>query len=379
MAIPGPMAMKPPNIDRGNEIIAIFSVQCGLSLLFVVLRLWARISIRGTGLDDVFMVITWILFAALTIIVGFIGHNGGTRHVFYLSQQQALYVTKLNYVAQPFGIVAVGTGKVAVGILVLRLLGALSRWRKIFLWVLLALNVIITIFAAVFTFTQCNPPAALWEPSLRDTAHCWDPSVQSNFSIFSASLNSFTDFVLAFMPITFIWGLHLPTRQRVGLAVLLGVGAFSGVCAAVKARELVSLAARSDLTWETFDLYAWACSEIFLIIVCGSIPTLKPLWIRFFGHPKPSKTSQLEDGSAGTRDTARKYWQLSKDQHPYGQEFSVLNEISDPNKTNTRVTADHSDDIDPLPAHENSNHAHRSTGDERSRAEIQVTRSFQVD
>ncbi|KAI8623178.1 hypothetical protein F5Y19DRAFT_481976 [Xylariaceae sp. FL1651] len=186
MATPAPMAVGSPNIDKSNEIIAIFSVQCGVSLLFVVLRLWARMNIRGTGLDDVFMVITWILFAALTIIVGFIGHNGGTRHEFYLSQQQALYVVKLNYVAQPWG--------------------PLSRWRKIFLWVLLALNLVITILAAIFTFTQCSPPAPLWEPSLRDTAQCWDPSVQSNFSIFSASLNSFTDFTLALMPITVIWG-----------------------------------------------------------------------------------------------------------------------------------------------------------------------------
>lgn len=54
------MAIGPPNIDRGNEIIAIFSVQCGVSLLFVVLRLWARISIRGTGIDDLFMLITWV-------------------------------------------------------------------------------------------------------------------------------------------------------------------------------------------------------------------------------------------------------------------------------------------------------------------------------
>lgn len=299
--------------------------------------------------------------------------------MFYLSQQQALYVTKLNYVAQPFGIVAVGTGKVAVGILVLRLLGASSRWRKIFLWVLLALNVIITILAAIFTFTQCNPPAALWEPSLRDTAQCWDPSVQSNFSIFSASLNSFTDFTLAFMPVTFIWGLHLPLRQRVGLVVLLGVGGFSGVCAAVKASNLASLAARSDLTWATFELYAWASSEIFLIIVCGSIPTIKPLWDRFFGHPKPSKTSQLESGSAGTQGTPRKYWQISKGQHPYGQEFSILNEIPDLNNTDTRVTAGQLNDMSPLTVHKNSNLAHRSTGHVRSRVEIQVTRSFQVD
>lgn len=57
--------MSSPNhlesdIDRGTTMIAIYSVQCVISLLFLLLRLWARIINRGKGWDDAFMVITWV-------------------------------------------------------------------------------------------------------------------------------------------------------------------------------------------------------------------------------------------------------------------------------------------------------------------------------
>jgi len=41
--------------------------------------------------------------------------------------------------------------------------------------------------------------------------------------------------------------------------------------------SLSELANREDFTWATYDIFAWVTAELFLIIVCGSIPTLKPL------------------------------------------------------------------------------------------------------
>ena len=62
------------------------------------------------------------MYASLTIIIGFLGSHGGTRHLYYLDIEQSFYVIKLTYVAEPFGIMAVATGKVAVGLLLLRII-----------------------------------------------------------------------------------------------------------------------------------------------------------------------------------------------------------------------------------------------------------------
>ena len=55
------MSSQPePDIDRGVVMIAIYSVECLISMLVLGLRLCARWSIRGSGWDDVFMAITWV-------------------------------------------------------------------------------------------------------------------------------------------------------------------------------------------------------------------------------------------------------------------------------------------------------------------------------
>ena len=48
------MSSQPePDIDRGVVMIAIYSVECLISMLVLGLRLCARWSIRGSGWDDV--------------------------------------------------------------------------------------------------------------------------------------------------------------------------------------------------------------------------------------------------------------------------------------------------------------------------------------
>ncbi|KAI0411007.1 hypothetical protein F5X98DRAFT_368384 [Xylaria grammica] len=307
-----------PDVDRGPTLIAIFSTECAVSLAFLSLRLWARTRTSAIGFDDVFMTITWLLFASITIIVGIFGASGGTRHTYYLSNEQAIYVTKLDWVSQALAITALATGKVAVGLLLLRLIASTSRWRRITIYVLMALTVIFSILAVVFTFAQCQNPAALWDPSVHAMTSCWDPKVQSNFSTFTGGLNSAVDIAFSLIPITLIWRLHLSTKKRVGLVILLSGGVFSGISAAIKTNQLVTLTARSDLTWETFGLYLWTGIEIFLILVCGCIPTLRPLWDHVFGKRLRSNQGGscgwASQNSAGKRHGSQRQFAQEPDQ-----------------------------------------------------------------
>ncbi|KAI0468813.1 hypothetical protein F4859DRAFT_516565 [Xylaria cf. heliscus] len=305
-----------PDIDRGPIIIGLYSAECALSLVFLILRLWARSTISATGWDDIFMIITWVLFAVLTVLVGFLGSAGGTRHLYYLTNEAAKHVTRLNWIAQPFGIIALGTGKLAVGLLLLRLIPTTTKWMRRIVWVLMSITMLTNTLSVILTFAQCRNPAALWDPDLRASTQCWDPKVQTDFSILTGSLNSAVDIIFSFIPITLIWRLHLSIRKRFGLIALLSGGTFSGVSAAIKTNQLVALTARSDLTWETFGLYLWTSIEIFVIIVCGCIPTLKPLWIRFFSGESNSHGSATESSFYKTPA------------HISGQEFTRLNDLS---------------------------------------------------
>lgn len=92
------------------------------------------------------------------------------------------------------------------------------------------------------------------------------------------------DVILAVLPVTIFYRLSLTMEKRLGLSILLGLGLVAAVCGAIKTKFLASLSARSDLTWETYNLFVWSSAELFVIIVCGSVPPIKPLYDMLFNQ-----------------------------------------------------------------------------------------------
>ncbi|KAF2962889.1 hypothetical protein GQX73_g10686 [Xylaria multiplex] len=237
-----------------------------------------------------------ISYAALTVEVALQAINGGFRDAPYRDAEQMSFVLKLNYIARPFAIFTVLVVKIAVGYLILRILaGSPSRGIKYFIWVLLGFNTIIGILDAIFIFTQCDVPAALWDATLAPTAHCWRPSIKTAFGTFSASLNVVTDFILAVIPATIVWRLQLSVQKRLGLIILLGAGILSVVSAAIKTYKL-SLPFNQEngsVAEEAYELYAWTSAEIFILHFCASIPSCKPIWDHFISRKcKPAFSNQ---------------------------------------------------------------------------------------
>ncbi|MCJ1242692.1 hypothetical protein MMC14_010701 [Varicellaria rhodocarpa] len=96
-----------------------------------------------------------------------------------------------------------------------------------------------------------------------------------------------------------MWNLNMDVKKKIGICFLMGMGLLAGICGAIKTSKLPETT-RSDYTWATYDLTLWSGAETFLIVVCGCIPTLKPVSQQLFdrgsmstgvvssGQPKPS-------------------------------------------------------------------------------------------
>ena len=156
---------------------------------------------------------------------------------------EAVRVSRLNWIIQPFVIIALATGKISVAFLILRIMGK-SRWRRVFLiYFAMGGSFVFCSVAIILTFAQCRPVEALWNPSLVLTgkAKCWPPMRQSNFSVFvggmiysrsgqAAMLTvligwlAAIDLCLALLPITVMWNLHLSLKRRIGLSAIMGLG-----------------------------------------------------------------------------------------------------------------------------------------------------------
>lgn len=123
------------------------------------------------------------------------------------------------------------------------------------------------------------------------------------------------DVLLAVLPVTIFYNLSLSLSKKLGLCALLGLGLIAGVCGIIKTKFLASLNARSDLTCksfppqlrkyscshvsgDTFDLFAWSAAEFFVIIVCGSIPPIRPLYEFVFGGKHRGRTGYSQHSYA---------------------------------------------------------------------------------
>jgi hypothetical protein len=94
------------------------------------------------------------------------------------------------------------------------------------------------------------------------------------------------------VPARLVYNLNIDLRKRIALVILFSLGILAGICGIVKTTYLATLGAHSDITWETYNLIVWAGSEEFVLIFCGSIPPLRPLWDRYISR-KVDKSSQL--------------------------------------------------------------------------------------
>lgn len=128
----------------------------------------------------------------LTINAGFVTHDaalGGFRHLYYLTPEQTSEALRWSWIGQPWVIMGFATGKISVGLLMLRILGSSTVWRKLILFFAVGGAFVFSVLNIIFTYAQCRPVQALWDPSLlaNGQATCWDPKIQTDFAIFLAS------------------------------------------------------------------------------------------------------------------------------------------------------------------------------------------------
>lgn len=123
-------------------------------------------------------------------------------------------------------------------------------------------------------------------------------------SLTVAAFNTFTDASLAIIPATIFWQLNNTTTEKIQLTIVFGLNILTSICSGIKTQYLAELANRTDQTWATYDIFVWVTGELFLMIVCGSIPTLHTVLIWFrnaAGSIKSAVPSQEQHSSRSSR------------------------------------------------------------------------------
>ena len=233
--------------------------------VIVSLRIWLRARLHILGAEDQLMVIAWIFqIIAAGLTQGNISAVGDSAHDIVRMSTRSLY-TSLSCV------ISIVCGKISVALLLLRLMGHASRWRK---WSVIA-SVAVLIGLSV-TFLPANTLSVCDYTEGEDgLMGCMDEEVSEGlvqtWNFYAAALDIF----YSILPISFLYRLRMDSRKKVGVIVLLGAGWIASVFTILRAVGGYAWGDDSDTAIFVHLLANYM--EPALVIICGSLATLMPL------------------------------------------------------------------------------------------------------
>ncbi|KAF2973284.1 hypothetical protein GQX73_g407 [Xylaria multiplex] len=289
----------PPDESRKTALEVLLWTEFSVSTVFIFLRLATRHLKRSLGLDDVLMVGSWLFFLGTAVAVQFGAQaSGGMRHQAYLTVQELSFQLEISYVVLAISIVCTALGKIAIGTTILRIVSTASSSERWVVWAVIVVTTISSIIDIFISLFQCGrDPRALWDFALQATTTCLDAETISQYTTFTAVWQAFADFVFSILPVFIVWRLRMSTRRKLILTIGLGLTLLTGGAAAAKSAYIArqSKGSQSDFTWDLFSVYVLLSTEALLIIMCGSIPSIYPMFFNA-SQRRPSGYPSHESG-----------------------------------------------------------------------------------
>ncbi|KAL1886155.1 hypothetical protein Plec18167_000084 [Paecilomyces lecythidis] len=262
--------------DRGAAVLAAIWTYLSVTTVVLVLRFYAQIRTqRKTATDDYFMILAWVSQVIGNGLVTYAVYRGLGRPSYYLSLEDRIQVVKYEYIGGAWGIISPALGRISYALFLLSVLRLLTTVRRIFLWVLIALQVVVNLLALIIIFVQCHPTSRVWDPSV--PGYCVSVHVQGDIGFAQGAINTLSDLVLTVIGITVV--LHLKVRKwtKVILVVLMGLSSIAMAASIVRTIELQKLESTEDFTWETVPFVIWYTLETNVVMIAASLPKIRPL------------------------------------------------------------------------------------------------------
>ena len=127
------------------------------------------------------------LFAILSQVLVTISVSWGMgKHVNLLSRESVTMSLKYSWVSQVTNYFVTSVGKVAVVAYIASIQGrSNAKPKRILLWTVGSLQMVVCIVTIFFIFAQCTPVAKLWNETLQGS--CNRRQLHENFAIFAGS------------------------------------------------------------------------------------------------------------------------------------------------------------------------------------------------
>ncbi|KAL6717504.1 hypothetical protein ACLMJK_005419 [Lecanora helva] len=259
--------------------------EASLALVLILVRTYTNAVFVKAFKWDYF----WALLALVTGIIAqailTVGATSGLgTHLRLLEPWQLVKALKYSWIAQILGIQMNGFAKNAVIAFLLRIQDRAQSRKMTFLTYFLYFigisNFAVNTTEMSMVLTSCSPTEKFWNPVL--AGNCNHVSRTYHVGYFQGSWVATSDILLAAYPILVFWNLKISARVKVGLCLLMAGGLLAAVAGFIKTVAISRINVEVDGTYSTAPLIIWAFTEHWLVLILGTLPTLRPLFVHVF-------------------------------------------------------------------------------------------------
>ncbi|EAW19361.1 uncharacterized protein NFIA_093240 [Aspergillus fischeri NRRL 181] len=315
---------------RGPVLLGVTWAETALALILFGLRAKTAslcppedVSFGFCGLRWDFI---WVMFAyalafaaqcTMTVSVSY----GLGLHQDQLSHQQIVASNYWSWIAQVLAILDLAIARCAVIAFLLALQMHTHRKGR---WALLtvgALQGLINVAEIGVIFHQCDPPRRLWDMDVPGTCNLIETCLYIGYA--QGGMGALADLFLACYPVYIIGRLQqMRLSVKVGLCLLMSGGVIAGIAGINKTVAISTIAETADQTYAIAKLNTWVLTEMWFILIFGSIPVLRPFFVRFSqsiktvaGYSGSRSRTHADGDRSGSRPKDETWINLDGQQH----------------------------------------------------------------
>ncbi|XXG97780.1 hypothetical protein Hte_004092 [Hypoxylon texense] len=272
-----------------QSVISAGAVLVTITALAMASRVMARWTLKTLGIDDLLILLSWVLSLGICSCVMIATQYGLGSHRNEVSDENYNEYLKLQIASSITYSWGVPAAKASFAILYLRIFpeGGFRFVNKILIGFLFAQAIEET---CVVLF-KCSPIRKSWD--FRSEGTCFDlhPLWYTTFVF-----NMLTDLTLFIEPIPSTWKLQLPLAKRLGLITMLSLGLLVTSISVIRIVYVTGIG--SDDTYQLVEPLIWSMVEICALIICSCIPSLRQVVAKI-----PGLNSALGLSSGGESKT----------------------------------------------------------------------------
>ncbi|GME34084.1 putative integral membrane protein [Neofusicoccum parvum] len=229
--------------------------------------------------DDWLMLPAWACLTTVTVTSLYSTMRLNlTRHLWDVKPEWVMEALRINIIFEILYPIGVALTKVSICLNYLRIF-PMQTFNDYFCKGAIIYSVcwcISTMIPQIDQYVNC-PPVANQEDRIRINRDCIN---QQAFLITTAALNSFSDLCIFLWPARFIWGMHVPKDQRLGLVGLFCVGVIICVAGVLRMWFFTVWFKSRDPYWDGVWNYIILALETNVGLICACLPCCKPLLVR---------------------------------------------------------------------------------------------------